>query len=218
MLSGVGPAAEIEEHKIELVHELPGVGQHLHDRLFLPMPIVRKEGTHHRSLYINGIDGMANVREQWNKDHSGPLSAMYLPQMICYMKSDAILNSKEFAELNPTMQEALQSDTKPNFEVLSHSPSPIVSEPEHYISLAVAFDCVAAGGSLTLGSGNIDDPPVIDPKYLSHPFDRRVAIEAVRETLGLLQQPNIFKDQVRLAVGPKSTSDEDILVRACGFF
>ena len=32
-LSGVGPAAELREHGIEVVHDLPGVGENLQDHL-----------------------------------------------------------------------------------------------------------------------------------------------------------------------------------------
>jgi len=33
MLSGVGPADELQKHKIPLVHHLPGVGRNLQDHL-----------------------------------------------------------------------------------------------------------------------------------------------------------------------------------------
>jgi len=33
MLSGIGPAAHLKEHGIDVVHDLPGVGQNLHDHL-----------------------------------------------------------------------------------------------------------------------------------------------------------------------------------------
>ena len=67
-------------------------------------------------------------------------------------------------------------------------------------------------GEVKLRSGNPNDPPLIDPKFLSHPFDRRVAIESVRETLEFLSLPGLAKDQIRLATGPSGRSDEEILV------
>jgi choline dehydrogenase-like flavoprotein len=33
MLSGIGPAAELAKHGISVVHDLPGVGEHLHDHV-----------------------------------------------------------------------------------------------------------------------------------------------------------------------------------------
>ncbi len=85
--------------------------------------------------------------------------------------------------------------------------------PEKYIAIAAAFDGnYAARGTVTLRSQFPQDPPVIDPKFLAEPFDRRVAIEAVRESLELLDSPDLAKDQVRLAAAPEDRSDEAILV------
>lgn len=79
--------------------------------------------------------------------------------------------------------------------------------------MAVAFEGnYSARGSVTLKSADPKDPPLIDPKFLAEPFDRRVAIEAVREGLRFLDSPQIAKDQVRLAAGPEDRSDEAILV------
>ena len=69
-----------------------------------------------------------------------------------------------------------------------------------------------AAGEVKLRSGNPKDPPLIDPKFLNHPFDRRVAIKSVREAFEFLDLPALAKDQVRLATGPMDRSDEDILV------
>lgn len=79
--------------------------------------------------------------------------------------------------------------------------------------MATAFDGnFAARGSVTIKSADPKDLPTIDPKFLAEPFDRRVAIESVRETLELLDSPHLAKDQVRLATGPEDRSDEAILV------
>lgn len=84
--------------------------------------------------------------------------------------------------------------------------------PEKYLATAVAFMGGQAAGEVKLRSGNPKDPPLVDPKFLNHPFDRRVAIEAVREAFEFLDLPGLAKDQVRLAMGPIGRSDEDILV------
>lgn len=61
------------------------------------------------------------ARKQWAIDQSGPLSIYYLPQLIGYFKSDAILNSKEFGELDTNTQNALRAKTKPSYEIFSVS-------------------------------------------------------------------------------------------------
>lgn len=94
-----------------------------------------------------------------------------------------------------------------------HTGTPTISAPEQYLAVAVAFMGFQGTGEVKLRSANPEDPPLIDPKFLSHPYDRRVAIEAVRDALQFLDMPYLAKDQIRLATGPKGRSDEEILVR-----
>ena len=72
-------------------------------------------------------------------------------------------------------------------------------------------------GEVHLSSSDPSDHPIIDPNYLSHPFNRRIAIEAVRETLDLFDEPCLAKDRISYAAGPKGRTDGDILVHRAGF-
>jgi len=62
-------------------------------------------------------------------------------------------------------------------------------------------------GSITLQSANPSDPPIVDPQMLSHPFDRRVAIESMREAMTFL---DTLKS--KYVIGPEGRDDEAILV------
>lgn len=67
-------------------------------------------------------------------------------------------------------------------------------------------------GTVTLRSPDPSDAPLIDPRFLTHPYDQRVVIEGTRQTLRLLSAPVYAKDTVK-TVGPENDSDEAILVR-----
>lgn len=67
-------------------------------------------------------------------------------------------------------------------------------------------------GEVTLKSPDPSDPPIIDPRLLSHPYDRRVAIEALRQLMELLEAPVFAKRTVKMIGCPQSKSDEDIWV------
>ena len=67
-------------------------------------------------------------------------------------------------------------------------------------------------GESKLLSSNPVDHALIDPKFLTHPFDKRVAIESIRETVEFLGKPLMAKYTVHLAAGPTGYTDEDILV------
>ncbi len=67
-------------------------------------------------------------------------------------------------------------------------------------------------GFVRLQSNNPIDKILIDPQFLSHTFDRRTVIEAIRHVIELIETPAVSKDTIRVVRGPKSKSDKDILV------
>ena len=121
LLSGIGPSEEIRQHGIPLVTNLPGIGKHLDDHLYLFMVSTQKPEGHHRTSHIKSPDALAMARRDWNEDQSGPLAEAYLPQMMAFLKSPQVLSSKEFKELDANSQKIFLADTKPSFEILSVS-------------------------------------------------------------------------------------------------
>ena len=131
MLSGIGPREEIERHSIEVIHDLPGVGRNLHDRLWLELVTVQKPEGHHRSSYIDSPAALEEARTQYLKDKSGPVSDFDFPQMIAYLKSERLLQSKDFSDLDAATQQMLQADTRPHYELISVSTSPFLPYDAH---------------------------------------------------------------------------------------
>ena len=93
-----------------------------------------------------------------------------------------------------------------------HIPSFRVQAPEKYLSTAVAFMNPHSTGSVKLRSADPDQAPLIDPNFLSHPLDRRAAIESIRDTLSFLEMPSLAMHRERIAFGPADGSEEEILV------
>lgn len=92
-------------------------------------------------------------------------------------------------------------------------PHPSIPAPHLYLATAVAFHATESStGSVTLSSSNPTDAPLINPNFLAHPFDRHLAINAVREAMELLEKPELAEDVVRVAEGPGGKGDEEILV------
>ncbi|MCJ1455564.1 hypothetical protein MMC28_005919 [Mycoblastus sanguinarius] len=218
LLSGIGPREELAQHNIPSIQDIPGIGKKLHDHYWLKLVTTQKPGTHHRTSYISSPETLEEARAQWIKDKTGPLTDYYLPQMMSYLKSDRILCSKEFLELDSAVQNYLQAETTPHYELISHIPAFTVKAPEKYLATAVAFMNGQSAGEVKLRSADPNDPPLVDPNFLSHPFDCRVAVESIREALEFISLPGLAKDQVRLATGPTGQSDEEILkyVRSTG--
>ena len=69
MLSGVGPAGYLQEHGIEVVHDLPGVGENLQDHLEL---YIQQACTQPITLYsATGLLGKALIGMRWIAFRSG---------------------------------------------------------------------------------------------------------------------------------------------------
>lgn len=67
-------------------------------------------------------------------------------------------------------------------------------------------------GEVVLNSADPSDAPLIDPKLLSHPFDKKSMIESMRTMMNYLEAPVFRKSTVKMIGCPKSKSDEDIWV------
>lgn len=78
--------------------------------------------------------------------------------------------------------------------------------------MVVAFMHPQSKGTVSLCSTNPADPPLLDPQFLEHPFDRRTAIESVREGIRFLKTSETKEDETDLLTGPQGDTDEDILV------
>ena len=121
LLSGIGPKEELAKHDISVIHNLPGIGRNLRDHLWLELVTTQKLGSRHRTSYLSSPDALQEARAQWVKDQRGPLSNCYLPQMIGYLKSERVKNSREFKQLDSAVQQHFQAETKPNYELISVS-------------------------------------------------------------------------------------------------
>jgi choline dehydrogenase-like flavoprotein len=64
-------------------------------------------------------------------------------------------------------------------------------------------------GTITLQSSDPRTPPLINPNFLTHPFDRRLLIDGIREVMRIQRAP-VFASRTLKRLGPASESDEDI--------
>ncbi|MCJ1230773.1 hypothetical protein MMC12_007447 [Toensbergia leucococca] len=218
LLSGIGPAKELEKFKIKVVHDVANIGQGLKDHCFAPLTLLQKPDTNDRAKFFTDPRAMEDARQEWLKDQSsGALAHFYCAVLVGFFKSERIRNSTEFQALPTSLQNYLHGDTVPDYEMTSHTPPLWVNENEvlkpadTYLSLLTFWMNPQSTGSLSLQSANPHDTLLIDPQFLSHPFDRRAAIEAIRHTMELIALPLVSKDTIKLVGGPKSSSDEDIL-------
>lgn len=215
LLSGIGPASEMEKHSIPVRLNLPAVGRGLKDHHHIAPTWIRAPHTTDRHTFYQSPSLQAAARAQWDTDGTGPLSEIACIHSMGFFKSDAIYQSDEFKALPEERRLHLSQPTVPLWETFLNGPSaeqlisPSTSQPLLTIFIFVLSS--ENNGTVTLSSSDPADPPLCDPKYFSNPFGRRVAIEATRAAMTVTNSADFQKDTVGWLHGPKSMSEEDIL-------
>lgn len=216
MHSGIGPKDQLESYKIPVVHPMPAIGQGLRDHFFAPIVYSRAEGSTDRRAFYGDQKAMDEAFEQWKKDGTGPWAKFACEMGIGWAKLDRLTASKEFQELPADEQKYLLAETVPHYELLTHFPvhwflPNFPSEKLNYSCLLAFLYNSQSRGQVTLQSSDPNEPLLYDPNFLSHPFDRRAAIEILRDTLRIARTDGYAKDNVDALAVPKSESDEDLL-------
>lgn len=215
MHSGIGPAHELQKFQIRPTHDLPAVGQGLHDHFCAPLVLLRNPGTNDRNAFFGDQAAMDAALEQWKRDGTGPWAQHFSQAAGAFLKSDRITSLGEFKALPGPVQEFMNRETIPHYEILApcgfHLMAPGFTTDYSYLCLPGFLMNVQSRGEVRLQSSNPDDPLLFDPKFLSHPFDRRAAVEMFRHVLEVAKHPSLAKDNISTLLGPESESDEDIL-------
>ncbi|MGC0153998.1 GMC family oxidoreductase [Chromobacterium vaccinii] len=197
--SGIGPAALLAEHGIAPVHILPGVGANLQDHLQLRLAFkVRNAATLNRRAASWG--GKLAMAWEYLWKRSGPL-AMAPSQLGAFARSgpDAATPDLEF-HVQPLSLERF-------------------GEPLHRFPAFTASVCQlrpASRGQVAIGGADPAAAPRIQPNYLSHPDDRRVAAAAIRLTRRIAASPALSRylpEEYRPGLQYQS---EDELIDAAG--
>ncbi|WGI21667.1 GMC family oxidoreductase N-terminal domain-containing protein [Amylibacter sp. IMCC11727] len=163
LLSGIGPADELRQHGIEVVHALDGVGQNLQDHLDY---IVSYHSKRSDVVGLNpaGLGRLIKAGMQWRKDGTG-------------------LFATPFAEGAGFLRTSPELD-RPDIQL--HFVPAIVDDHLRKIHFKDGYSCHVcvlrpkSMGRVGLTDANPKSAPMIDPQYLSDPDDLRVLMAGAR--------------------------------------
>ncbi|MBI3532389.1 MAG: GMC family oxidoreductase N-terminal domain-containing protein, partial [Burkholderiales bacterium] len=193
-LSGIGPAALLQQHGVPLVHELPGVGANLQDHLQI-RSIYKVKGVKTLNTMANSLWGKAKIGLEYAVKRSGPMS-MAPSQLGAFTRSDP-------AQPWPNIEYHVQPLSLDAF-----------GEPLHDFNAITASVCnlnPTSRGTVQIKSPRFEDAPAIAPNYLSTPEDRKVAADSLRVTRRIVAQPALAKYQPEeFKPGTQYQSDEDL--------
>ena len=192
--SGIGDGERLKALGVDPVHHLPGVGENLQDHLQMRM-IFKVSGVKTMNTEYQSIAKRVGMGLQYAFFRRGPLT-MAPSQLGAFTRS-----SSDFE--TPNIQYHIQPLSLDKF-----------GDPLHTFdafTVSVFNLRPVSRGSIHARSTDPADAPVIAPNYLSAPEDRRVAVDAIRVSRGIVAQPSLQRYRPEeFLPGAHVESDEDL--------
>ena len=177
LLSGVGPAAHLKEHGIEVVLDKAGVGENFHDHLQFPQRYAIEGGGTLNDRY-HSLPRRAWIALEYALFRRGPLS-MAPHQYAVYLRSDPSQDRPNLA-LYPI---AYARESAASARLRRGSS----------ITLSICDLRPTSRGRLRLKSADAAQHPSLFFNYLSTERDRRVAVDALRIVERILSRPALAR-------------------------
>lgn len=169
MLSGIGPAAQLKEHGIEVVADRPGVGQNLQDHLEV---YIQQECTQPITLYSKlNLFSKARIGAEW----------------LFFKTGDGATNHFESAAFVRSKAGVEYPDIQYHFLPVAIRYDGKAAAQSHGFQAHVGPMRSKSRGSVTLRSANPREKPVIKFNYMSHEddwADFRHCVRLTREIFG----------------------------------
>ncbi|KAJ6474436.1 GMC oxidoreductase [Mycena vitilis] len=226
MLSGIGPADELEKHSIKVVRHLPMVGKNLLDHLSAGSLVIRAKAGKTFDHILSPLGGIIALTK-WMISGSGPMASVAAPVGI-FVHSENVITApgNGYTALNLSSAPSAPPDIEIFFAPLIVVNKGLTKTPGlHGLTIGCIALNPASQGTITLASSNILDHPVIDPRYFSDARDLTVLVKAARlalriartePLLGALDLPKDSQDQSTFFwpgdANPDTVSDEELAV------
>ncbi|WP_246671121.1 GMC family oxidoreductase N-terminal domain-containing protein [Mesorhizobium sp. 8] len=183
MLSGVGPAAHLRQHGIEVMHDLPGVGENLNDHFGVDI-VAELKGPTSLDKY-NKLHWMLWAGIQYVLFNSGPVTSNVV-------EGGAFWHSRPDGEV---------PDLQFHFLAGAGAEEGVPTVPSGSgITLNSYTLRPKSRGTVRLRSADAEALPVIDPNFLAEPDDVWISAEGVRISREIFRQPSLQKYIKRLHV------------------
>ncbi len=173
MLSGIGPAAHLQQHGVPVVHDLPGVGEHLHDHVDVVQVVDAPDLTDLFGLSIAGMVRTVKGIFEWRKHRRGMLTT----------------NFAEAGGFVRSRPEEPVPDLQFHFvigKLVDHGRKTVFG---HGYSCHVCLLRPQSRGRVQLASADPMQPPLVDPNFLAERDDMDRMVRGFKLMRRLLGQP-----------------------------
>ncbi len=193
MLSGLGEAAHLKAHGIDVVADLPGVGKNLQDHPAIGVAVADRSGQS-MALNINSLPRMALEALKYLFFRTGKLSSN-VAEAGGFLRSSPGLNRPDiqFTCLVGLKTDASKLPRQHGFMLFAN-----ICRPE-------------SRGMIELCSANPDDRPVLHSNFLDNRSDVETLLRGIKAARQILAQPALapYVDK-ELAPGVDVQSDADL--------
>jgi choline dehydrogenase len=195
LLSGIGPAAQLDQHGIAVVHDLPGVGKNLQDHYSAAIKLKSKLPVTVNDVMLSNVKKL-KVGMQYYMFKTGPLAMISSPAAL-------------FAKTRP---ELATPDIKCSISPFS------ADRPQDGLHKFSGFTMIAyqlrpeSRGEIRLKTANPADPPAMIPNYLSDPVDQQTIVDGLKLCRRILAHPSLARFIAEeFQPGPAVVSDIQLL-------
>ena len=177
MLSGIGPADHLRSHGLDVLQDLPGVGENLTDHF--------------------GIDIVAELNRHDSLDKYGkPHWALWAGlQYIAFRSGPITSNVVEGGAFWSSQGADGPTDLQFHFLAGAGAEAGVPSVPKGASGITLNSYTLRpkSRGTVRLRSGDPDAPPRVDPNFLAEPEDLKIAVEGVKISREIFSQPSLQK-------------------------
>lgn len=177
MLSGVGPAAQLQAHGITVVQDLAGVGQNLTDHFGIDI--------------VGELKGHESL-DKYNKPHMALWAGL---QYGLFGSGPVTSNVVEGGAFWYADRGAAKPDLQFHFLCGAGAEAGVPSVPKGSSGVTLNSYTLRprSRGSVSLRSADPAAMPLVDPNFLSDPDDLRISVEGVKISREIFSQPSLQK-------------------------
>ena len=203
MLSGIGPGEHLQQMGIEVAHDLPGVGEHLHDHPDVVQVVNGPQMTDSFGISLTGLKNVWQGVSRWRNERRGMLTS-------------------NFAEAGGFIRSQPQEeapDLQLHFVVgklLDHGRKTVLG---HGYSCHVCILQPRSRGRVRLAANEARTLPLIDPAFFADADDMQRMVRGVHRMREILSQPalaGLGGDELEHSAQARSDAEIEQFIRNYG--
>jgi choline dehydrogenase-like flavoprotein len=195
MLSGIGPAAQLQQMGIEVAHALPGVGENFHDHVDVVGVYDAPQLTELFGLSLTGMVHAFKGIQEWRRSRSGMLTTNFA-EAGGFIKSQPGVATPDL-QLHFVIGKLMDHGRKTVFG--------------HGYSCHVCLLRPKSRGSVKLSTKDPFAAPLIDPNFLGERDDMDAMVRGFKLMRQIVQQPALAAFNAReAAISASAQNDAQI--------